>query len=230
MLLTDVKDSLGHDTGDLLLRQVDERLRARLHAGNTVARLGGDEFAVLLPGLSDAGAATAIARELRAVLERPFMLDDIEHVHADVSVGIAVYAQPWWRPGCAHPGRRRRHVPGPTAAGSGVAEYDVESDRAPPLSSGTCRFSTAAPPAGRPSSPSRGAGRAAARAWQGGGGAKKPTRTGPCGWVRANRSDRLDAPLHRPQAGTGERRTPNAQSLTSHSAVRHLRVTGGGTH
>jgi len=87
----EVNDTLGHGTGDLLLEQVGKRLRACLRASDTVARLGGDEFAVLAPGLSDADAAIALAQKLRAALDAPFDLGDLGQLHAEASVGVALY-------------------------------------------------------------------------------------------------------------------------------------------
>ena len=66
----EVNDTLGHDHGDPLLRDVAERLRGALRRGDTLARLGGDEFAVLLRGLPDRGAAAELARRLLDALER----------------------------------------------------------------------------------------------------------------------------------------------------------------
>ena len=57
-----INDTLGHDTGDLLLQQVGLRLRDCVRAEDTVARLGGDEFVVLLKGLSAASDAEAAAQ------------------------------------------------------------------------------------------------------------------------------------------------------------------------
>jgi diguanylate cyclase (GGDEF)-like protein len=84
----EVNDSLGHSSGDDVLRQVAERLSARAPLSATVARLGNDEFAVLLPG-AGVDAATAVARDVRAALLEPV---DVEGLGVDVSgaVGIAV--------------------------------------------------------------------------------------------------------------------------------------------
>ncbi|WP_327003105.1 EAL domain-containing protein [Dactylosporangium sp. NBC_01737] len=84
----EVNDTLGHQYGDELLRQVAARTTGALRAGDVIARLSGDEFAVLLPGASAADAAGLAAR-LQSELHRSFALDDVA-VDVEVSIGIAV--------------------------------------------------------------------------------------------------------------------------------------------
>jgi len=91
MDLTDFKavnDSLGHDVGDELLKQVGPRLAASLRAADTVARLGGDEFAILLPGTDETGAAR-VAQKMLTALEQAFPLEG-ETLDIGASVGVAV--------------------------------------------------------------------------------------------------------------------------------------------
>jgi diguanylate cyclase (GGDEF)-like protein len=83
----DVNDTLGHEVGDRLLRQVAVRLREAAR-GAVVARFAGDEFALLLPGADDL-EARACASVVRESLVRPFDLDGIA-VALDASVGLAV--------------------------------------------------------------------------------------------------------------------------------------------
>jgi diguanylate cyclase (GGDEF)-like protein len=68
-----VNDTLGHDAGDELLRQVSMRFSGCVRHGDVLARLGGDEFIVLLPRATDDDAA-AVARRLEACLAEPFVL------------------------------------------------------------------------------------------------------------------------------------------------------------
>jgi diguanylate cyclase (GGDEF)-like protein/PAS domain S-box-containing protein len=83
-----INDSLGHDAGDQLLREVAKRLASCLREGDTLARLGGDEFTVLLPHVTGEEMAVEVAERLHAQLKRPFDLDGQE-VGVSGSVGIA---------------------------------------------------------------------------------------------------------------------------------------------
>jgi diguanylate cyclase (GGDEF)-like protein len=83
----DVNDSLGHDAGDDLLRQLADRLSACTRAGDTVGRLGGDEFVVLARDC-DGESARVLAQRFRDAFERPFTLGrSIARLTA--SIGIA---------------------------------------------------------------------------------------------------------------------------------------------
>jgi diguanylate cyclase (GGDEF)-like protein len=84
----ELNDTLGHDAGDEVLRQLGPRLAETLQPGATLARLGGDEFAVVLaPG--DEAQASATGLRLRAALERSFGVGGMR-VHVDASIGIAL--------------------------------------------------------------------------------------------------------------------------------------------
>lgn len=84
-----VNDAYGHHAGDVLLRQVAERLKVCLGDEDTVASLGGDEFAICMPALRDADEASDMARRLVASVSAPFDLDGV-HVSIGTCVGIAV--------------------------------------------------------------------------------------------------------------------------------------------
>ncbi|MGH2409323.1 MAG: putative bifunctional diguanylate cyclase/phosphodiesterase, partial [Chloroflexota bacterium] len=86
-----VNDTLGHDAGDRLLREVALRLQAVVRAGDTVARLGGDEFGVVLPQSDEAGA-TRVANKIRVALA-PAVLIEGREVFVGGSVGIAVFGE-----------------------------------------------------------------------------------------------------------------------------------------
>ncbi len=92
-----VNDSLGHEAGDELLRQIASRLRSVLRPGddlarieterNTAARLGGDEFVALLEPLARAEDAQSVAQRLLDALGEPYQLGGKE-VCSTVSIGI----------------------------------------------------------------------------------------------------------------------------------------------
>src|SRR3954451_23498327 len=87
----EVNDSLGHEVGDDLLRQLAERLTGRTRAGDTVGRLGGDEFVVLCPDC-DADGATALAQRFRSSFDRPFALAG-RVARLTASIGVATAAE-----------------------------------------------------------------------------------------------------------------------------------------
>ncbi|MCP2245422.1 putative bifunctional diguanylate cyclase/phosphodiesterase [Lentzea aerocolonigenes] len=85
----EVNDSLGHHCGDLLLRQVANRLSWAVRDTDLVARLGGDEFAVLLPGVGSAENARMVADKILSALAMPVTLEGLELEIAG-SVGVAL--------------------------------------------------------------------------------------------------------------------------------------------
>lgn len=86
----EVNDTLGHDQGDILLKEIARRISAIVRGTDTVARLGGDEFTIILPDLSDAGAAAPIIRALLARIASPLQLGQ-ESVEVSASIGLALY-------------------------------------------------------------------------------------------------------------------------------------------
>ena len=68
----EINETRGHDAGDLLLKEVAERLRTLVRETDTVARLGGDEFAVLVQGREPA-QAIHMAERIEAALKVPYL-------------------------------------------------------------------------------------------------------------------------------------------------------------
>jgi diguanylate cyclase (GGDEF)-like protein len=88
----EINDTLGHQSGDLMLREIGGRLARTLRASDTVARLGGDEFAVLARGVGGPGAALEIATKLRETLHAPLRVSDLS-LEVEASIGVALYPQ-----------------------------------------------------------------------------------------------------------------------------------------
>ena len=86
----DINDSLGHSTGDGLLKAVAERIHRCIREGDTVARLGGDEFTLLIPRIDHVEDAAKIAQKIIETLKIPFSILDHE-LFVTTSVGISVY-------------------------------------------------------------------------------------------------------------------------------------------
>jgi diguanylate cyclase (GGDEF)-like protein/PAS domain S-box-containing protein len=90
-----VNDTLGHAQGDVMLRQVSERLKAVVREGDTVARLGGDEFVVMLQDLSDQQVEAldetrAVGGKILEALCQPYLLGMNTH-HGGASIGATLF-------------------------------------------------------------------------------------------------------------------------------------------
>ncbi|HYD97004.1 MAG TPA: EAL domain-containing protein [Noviherbaspirillum sp.] len=85
-----VNDSLGHQTGDELLKVVSARLTSCLRATDTVARQGGDEFVVVLGSQRSIEAVTDTVRRLIALVAEPWSINGIE-LQVTCSAGISLY-------------------------------------------------------------------------------------------------------------------------------------------
>ncbi|PZP08454.1 MAG: diguanylate cyclase, partial [Sphingomonas hengshuiensis] len=87
-----VNDTLGHQTGDTLLKQVAQRLLRAVGDAGLVGRLGGDEFQVLLPGENDPEKLSNLARVIIADLSQPYSVDG-NSVTIGCSIGVAIAPQ-----------------------------------------------------------------------------------------------------------------------------------------
>ena len=85
----DINDSLGHSTGDALLKAVAERIRRCVREGDTVARFGGDEFTLLIPRIDNIEDAAKIAHKIIETLRIPFLIAERE-LFVTTSIGIAI--------------------------------------------------------------------------------------------------------------------------------------------
>jgi len=85
-----VNDSLGHTTGDKLLKLIAARLTHLVRGTDTVCRHGGDEFLILLPDVGDPAHAARIATQVGAELSRPYEVDGYELL-VTPSIGISLY-------------------------------------------------------------------------------------------------------------------------------------------
>jgi len=87
----EVNDTLGHHIGDVLLRQVGQRLTEGSGDHRIVARLGGDEFAMVTP-VHDRFDAADVGHQILELLRHPFALQDLPF-HIEASVGGAIYPE-----------------------------------------------------------------------------------------------------------------------------------------
>jgi diguanylate cyclase (GGDEF)-like protein/PAS domain S-box-containing protein len=84
-----VNDCYGHATGDLLIKEVSNRLRACMRSDGTIARMGGDEFTILVEDVNDPSDAIRVAERIQSSFTRPFLLEGLE-IFKSTSIGIAL--------------------------------------------------------------------------------------------------------------------------------------------
>lgn len=87
-----VNDTYGHAVGDLLLKDVANRIKAVIRASDTVARIGGDEFVALLKHVKDGQDALVVAEKIRTSLNIPFLINNLS-LGISSSIGIAVFPE-----------------------------------------------------------------------------------------------------------------------------------------
>jgi len=85
-----INDTLGHQVGDELLREVACRLSKVVRETDFVARLGGDEFVVILPGITNPSDAAIVANKIIAALSSPIEAEGHE-LHTSPSIGISLF-------------------------------------------------------------------------------------------------------------------------------------------
>lgn len=86
----EINDTLGHDMGDILLKETSRRISSCVRESDTVARLGGDEFTVILSEISDTSNVERLAQCILKTLAEPFQLGD-EVAYISASIGITLY-------------------------------------------------------------------------------------------------------------------------------------------
>jgi diguanylate cyclase (GGDEF)-like protein/PAS domain S-box-containing protein len=85
-----VNDSLGHDVGDQLLKEVAVRLTSSMRESDTVGRQSGDEFVVVLSDLENAASASATGAKVLAGIAAPFRIG-VYNLRISASIGISIY-------------------------------------------------------------------------------------------------------------------------------------------
>jgi diguanylate cyclase (GGDEF)-like protein len=87
-----VNDTVGHDKGDQVLREVAQRLKACTRKSDTVARLGGDEFGIVLENMSADTDAVTVAEKILSGISKPYLVEERKFV-LTASIGISICSE-----------------------------------------------------------------------------------------------------------------------------------------
>lgn len=85
-----INDSISHEIGDLVLKEVSHRLQSILRTDDLICRLGGDEFTAILQGIETHAAITNVAQQITQLFEQPFKVNKHE-LKISCSIGIVNY-------------------------------------------------------------------------------------------------------------------------------------------
>ncbi|MBT9613338.1 MAG: EAL domain-containing protein [Burkholderiales bacterium] len=85
-----INDTLGHDWGDQLLKEIAQRINAAVRRNDVVARQGGDEFTILLQGIQHVDDVLAVSRKILSAVSEPVHLQEME-LHVTASLGITIF-------------------------------------------------------------------------------------------------------------------------------------------
>lgn len=85
-----INDNLGHGAGDLLLKQVAERISTHIREGDTVARMGGDEFTLIISEIAKPEDAAIISQRILHEIKKPYMIEG-KKLYITASIGICIF-------------------------------------------------------------------------------------------------------------------------------------------
>ncbi|HLO12488.1 MAG TPA: EAL domain-containing protein [Pseudoneobacillus sp.] len=85
-----INDHLGHQAGDIVLKQVGEKLLQSIEKNETIARIGGDEFGIIIPNVDGENTVSCFAKKILSTLEEGFSLGN-NNVQCGASIGIVFY-------------------------------------------------------------------------------------------------------------------------------------------
>jgi len=85
-----INESLGHDVGDTMLKDIAEKLKLSVRETDSIARFGGDEFAVMLDRIDDASMINDIVKSIIKQISKPFLING-HQLYVTASIGISLY-------------------------------------------------------------------------------------------------------------------------------------------
>jgi len=88
----EINDSLGHDVGDDVLKDITQRLKKLIRKEDTLARLGGDEFTIILEDLKQGQNASLLAQKIIKSIAKPINIEN-NRLYVSSSIGISLYPE-----------------------------------------------------------------------------------------------------------------------------------------